>query len=274
MSSLKACPECGNVNWNDLGCMTCGLEFFPPSEAYWAASTLTLSERIARLYENPEPEERPRRTRAESPIEKRFREAAAPDWWPELTLVQEHPVQVDGQNYRIDFAVPAWHFGIELDGFRNHSSTADIAKDRKRQRALERAGWTLCRFGGQEVTKDAANCVWEAKAALCGLIADRASAIDRDWFNDHPDASEYFRALIPGEFPQVFAPTRVKVMATSWGRVRKPCGPVIGGAEPPGAKLKVTEMTSGLMDAVNEDIRAERTARSKYQFGGPERWSR
>jgi very-short-patch-repair endonuclease len=57
-----SCPECGrDDSWNDLGCMRCGLEFFPPSEAYWAASTLTIAERVAGLREDrgaesPEPE--------------------------------------------------------------------------------------------------------------------------------------------------------------------------------------------------------------------------
>jgi very-short-patch-repair endonuclease len=129
--------------------------------------------------------------RSASPIEQRFWEAALRDWWPELPLVPEHSVRAGGRDYRIDFAVPGWHFGIELDGFRNHSSTADIARDHRRQRALERAGWTICRFGGQEVTRNAAACVLEAQNALYNLITGeaRATAADtgsRAWLSAHP----------------------------------------------------------------------------------------
>lgn len=200
MSWLKACPECGNTNWNDLGCMSCGLEFFPPSEAYWAASALTLSERVTRLYEDEPTEDKPEGypawqlvqsppwrppvtiTHAQkeclgligdpefagykcpelpasaSPIEQEFWAAYLRTPLPELEgLVFQHPVL----RYRIDFALPARKIGIELDGFRNHSSTADIAKDRKRQRELEALGWYIIRFGGAEVHRDAVACAVE-----------------------------------------------------------------------------------------------------------------
>jgi very-short-patch-repair endonuclease len=121
-----------------------------------------------------------------SPIEKRFWEAALRDWWPELPLVPEHRVRAGGQNYRIDFAVPDWRFGIELDGFRNHSKTEDIARDCRRQRALERDGWTICRFGGQEVTRDAAGCVLEAQNALYNRITGNGSDSSRGWLSAHP----------------------------------------------------------------------------------------
>jgi len=47
--AVNPCPECDDRNWNDQGCMTCGLEFFPPSEVYQAASTAPLEQRIAGL---------------------------------------------------------------------------------------------------------------------------------------------------------------------------------------------------------------------------------
>ena len=64
--------------------------------------------------------------------------------------------------YRLDFALPHLKIGIELDGHLTHSSTAAIAADRKRQRWLESQGWYIIRFGGQEVFKDAVECVREA----------------------------------------------------------------------------------------------------------------
>lgn len=220
------CPECGKVAWNDLGCTNCGLEFSPPSEAYWDASRTTISERVAQVWADREPEPGsedwywekhqfvagdlcrkldhddncwdfgnhglvssyardcgfgsadwrdpeyrawllrelgpppvPVLPRNASPIERKFWDAHLRLSLPALNgLVPQHTVG----RYRIDFAIPARKIGIELDGFRNHSSTADIAKDRKRQRFLESQGWYITRFGGSEVHLNAEQCVREA----------------------------------------------------------------------------------------------------------------
>jgi very-short-patch-repair endonuclease len=64
--------------------------------------------------------------------------------------------------YRLDFALPRQLIGIELDGYRTHSSTSAIAADRKRQRTLEAGGWYIIRFGGLEVFQDVDGCVREA----------------------------------------------------------------------------------------------------------------
>jgi very-short-patch-repair endonuclease len=64
--------------------------------------------------------------------------------------------------YRLDFALPARMIGIELDGYKTHSSTKAIADDRQRQRQLEANGWYIIRFGGLEVFQDADACVREA----------------------------------------------------------------------------------------------------------------
>jgi very-short-patch-repair endonuclease len=94
-----------------------------------------------------------------SEIERPFWEACRRLRLPELDgLVFQHPVA----GYFIDFALPDRKIGIELDGFASHSSTADIAKDRKRQRVLEGHGWYITRFGGSEVYHDAEGCVRQA----------------------------------------------------------------------------------------------------------------
>ncbi len=49
VSIYPDCPECGENSWADLGCSQCGLEFFPPSEAFQEASSMTLTERIAEI---------------------------------------------------------------------------------------------------------------------------------------------------------------------------------------------------------------------------------
>ena len=96
-----------------------------------------------------------------SPIERQFWAAYMLLSPPELAgLVPEY--EVLGRRYRIDFAMPARMIGIELDGHATHSSTQAIARDRRRQRALEAAGWRIIRFGGKEVHDDAAGCVRQA----------------------------------------------------------------------------------------------------------------
>lgn len=154
------CPQCGRDDgWNDLGCMECGLEFFPPSGAYWAASALTIAERVAALLEDWSPDVPGDLPDSASPIERAFWEAHCRLGLPELTgLVPQHRAG----RFRIDFALPGLMAGIELDGFRNHSSTADIARDHLRQRWLEGLGWRIIRFGGSEVYHDAEYCVRQA----------------------------------------------------------------------------------------------------------------
>ncbi len=119
-----------------------------------------------RTHEPPIPARKRRRQRARqsdrkvtgraSPIERAFAKA-----WKEMggarDLVEQHPVG----SFRLDFAHIATRTAIELDGFASHSSTLDIEKDRKRQRAIEDAGWHVIRFGGREVRRDAMGCARE-----------------------------------------------------------------------------------------------------------------
>jgi hypothetical protein len=72
-----------------------------------------------------------------------------------------------------------------------------------------------------------------------GTIADRVSARDRGFFDDHPGEPAYLRRYIPGEFPSEAlaaadcdAPkARSWVMVTALApgiRVRRPIGRVVG----------------------------------------------
>jgi very-short-patch-repair endonuclease len=107
-----------------------------------------------------------------SPIEKQFWEA-----WLSLKttsklcpLTPQHPVRINDHlivaQYFLDFAQVEFSLAIELDGRRNHKSTCDIENDCKRQRALERAGWRVVRFGGREVYKDADRCAYEVECIV------------------------------------------------------------------------------------------------------------
>jgi very-short-patch-repair endonuclease len=101
----------------------------------------------------------PRQAPVPSPIEGQF-------WSAYLRL---NPRELRGLTpqykvgpYRVDFAMPRQKFAIELDGFRSHSSTADIARDRARERYLQYHGWFIIRFGGAEVYDHAEACVKES----------------------------------------------------------------------------------------------------------------
>jgi very-short-patch-repair endonuclease len=76
--------------------------------------------------------------------------------------------------YRIDFALPRQKFGIELDGLRDHATTAAMAHDRARERYLMRQGWLIIRFGGTEVYHNAPACVQEAAE-----LADHVKTVRR-----------------------------------------------------------------------------------------------
>ena len=59
----------------------------------------------------------------------------------------------DGSDWigRVDFVDRAARLIIEVDGERFHSSLTDVDRDRRRQRRLERAGWTVVRFSDVDV---------------------------------------------------------------------------------------------------------------------------
>jgi hypothetical protein len=62
---------------------------------------------------------------------------------------------------------------IELDGMAGHSTTDDMARDRKRQREIEALGWRVIRFGGKEVHHDPAACAAEARAIIARAVDER-----------------------------------------------------------------------------------------------------
>jgi hypothetical protein len=57
--------------------------------------------------------------------------------------VPQHPVNVDGHRYRLDFAWPEQRVAVEVDGFGPHSTRAAFHDDRRRDLALQRAGWRV-----------------------------------------------------------------------------------------------------------------------------------
>lgn len=75
-------------------------------------------------------------------------------------------LQVKAEDYRIDFAIvpetgqPG--LAIEVDGHEYHETKQAAARDKRRDRALAAAGWTVVRFAAVEVWRDADKCFAEA----------------------------------------------------------------------------------------------------------------
>jgi hypothetical protein len=67
--------------------------------------------------------------------------------------VQQHWVRVAGDRYRLDLAYPEQKVAIEYDGWDTHRSRTAFDRDRRRDRILQLAGWTVLRFTSQ--TSDA-----------------------------------------------------------------------------------------------------------------------
>ncbi|HEX2041940.1 MAG TPA: DUF559 domain-containing protein [Acidimicrobiales bacterium] len=66
--------------------------------------------------------------------------------------VRQHPVAVGGGRVvRLDLAYPDARVGIEADCRRWHSGRADFQSDRERGNHLAARGWTVLRFGWDDV---------------------------------------------------------------------------------------------------------------------------
>ena len=65
--------------------------------------------------------------------------------------------------YRVDFILKDARIIIELDGYEYHSSPEQLERDSIRQRYLTRAGYSVIRFTGREIKRDAAGCVEEVR---------------------------------------------------------------------------------------------------------------
>jgi hypothetical protein len=62
--------------------------------------------------------------------------------------------------YRLDFAIREddLKIAVEVDGLEFHSTASQLAADLKRQREIEKAGWTFLRFKASDVYSHADRC--------------------------------------------------------------------------------------------------------------------
>jgi len=65
--------------------------------------------------------------------------------------------------YRVDFILKDARLIIELDGHEYHSTKEQLERDAVRQRYLTRAGYTVIRFTGREINRNAVSCVAEVR---------------------------------------------------------------------------------------------------------------
>jgi hypothetical protein len=60
--------------------------------------------------------------------------------------VQQHWVRIGNDRFRLDLAYPDVNVAIEYDGWATHRSRSAFDADRRRDRLLQLAGWTVIRF--------------------------------------------------------------------------------------------------------------------------------
>jgi hypothetical protein len=74
----------------------------------------------------------------------------------------------DGSGLEVDLVWPTQRVAVEVDGEAVHAHPAAMRRDRERDRALRRAGWTIVRIAEREVKEDPVRVVARVRRALDG----------------------------------------------------------------------------------------------------------
>lgn len=69
--------------------------------------------------------------------------------------VRQHPVEIAGCRYRLDFAWPSFRVAVEADGFAAHGGRRAFHADRRRTASLASAGWRVVPVTWEQVTQRA-----------------------------------------------------------------------------------------------------------------------
>jgi len=116
----------------------------------------------------PVPVFEPINTKSESPIEEKMRQALVKVLSGAASIEQQKPLC--GGAYRADFAITNLEGAkivVECDGHDFHEKTREqAARDKKRDRELQIAGWKVLRFTGSEIHRGAENCARDVARAL------------------------------------------------------------------------------------------------------------
>ncbi|RON57994.1 hypothetical protein BK665_02625 [Pseudomonas frederiksbergensis] len=142
--------------------------------------------------------------RGPSPIEDEFSKAAS-DF---AGLIEREHWFGDADKhhrYRVDFILKDARLIIELDGHSSHSTRDQLEKDAVRQRYLSRAGYTVIRFTGREIVRDAQGCVSEVRQMYEERM-QRAPAKFRVMYIDYSfvnkqmnEALKFYRGIHPSK---------------------------------------------------------------------------
>jgi very-short-patch-repair endonuclease len=85
-------------------------------------------------------------------------------------LVAQHPVDLPGYGRaRFDLAIPDLRWALEVDVHPSHRSLEGAARDNRRDRAAQAAGWAVCRVAELQLTAD----LDRTMADLVDAIAER-----------------------------------------------------------------------------------------------------
>lgn len=66
--------------------------------------------------------------------------------------VRQHPVEIEGRRYRLDFAWPSFGVAVEADGFATHGGRRSFNADRRRMAKLASTGWRVVPVTWEDAT--------------------------------------------------------------------------------------------------------------------------
>ncbi|TES94424.1 MAG: DUF559 domain-containing protein [Candidatus Cloacimonadota bacterium] len=100
-----------------------------------------------------------------SPIEEKLYEVIKKE---KIPAERQLFVKEGNKRYCLDFGIfcKGGKINVECDGEKYHSSKIAQTKDRKRNNELASSGWTVLRFTGKEINKDAKACVKQIKKTI------------------------------------------------------------------------------------------------------------
>jgi len=92
---------------------------------------------------------------------------------PQFQLISNNQIMI------IDFVEPSMKIAIELDGFQWHYLNKNqVAHDKRRERKIILADYTLLRYTGSEVNQDPVNILEEIYFTYCLKCINKQEAID------------------------------------------------------------------------------------------------
>jgi very-short-patch-repair endonuclease len=90
---------------------------------------------------------------------------------------RQHRVEVDGRQYRLDFAWPPALVALEADGYATHGGRLSFERDHRRLAALTSAGWRVLAVTWEQISREPDRVIRQLGAMLqLSLNRDSRSA--------------------------------------------------------------------------------------------------